>query len=539
MTSKNKNSKINSLSERSERLEDADRQVDSIADPRDEGDECDESHVQSSFSGIISRSEPLGRPLKASGQLRGDCCAPHRESASRNDVVLAPPHLGEALGPPLSRKPIQKRTFCHFDPPLAYSEVQSRVEDPSWITKHAFLPFLHITLKEQRYRKNKETQKKEAKQKEREIYFASHIDSHIYSYYSRILQENYEFRLRGEGINDSVLAYRSLAKTNVHYARDAFEAIRRLAPCTVLTMDLEQFFDSLDHKILKIQWQLTLGVNYLPDDHYAVYKSITNFTYCDQRKVIEATRSVRRTHRWHYTTPQEFRLLIAGKAHKKRLINLHKDDEKHGAIGQGVPQGSPISAVLANVYLWDFDHAVYNAVNQLGGKYYRYSDDLLFIIPACSSEVSRIENFIHKQVSESHMIIQESKTDRFIFNRDEKNRIILQGNKPLQYLGFTFDGKKILIRDSSVNSYYRKLRKAARVQIWLDKYKRKYPKAGHAKFQTRFTNRGKRNFIQYALNASRVMNEKAIKHQIRKHLVISQRVLSSKNVITNGLKEKR
>ena len=526
------------LSEKFERLEDADRQVDSIADPRDEGGECDESHIQSSFSGIISRSEPLGRPPEASGQLRGDCCASHRESASRNDVMLAPPHLGEALGPPLSRKIIQKRTFCHFDPPLSYSEVQSRVEDPSWITKHAFLPFLHITLRERRYRKNKETQKKEAKQKEREIYFASHMDSHIYSYYASILQVNYELRLRGEGINDSVLAYRSLAKTNVHYARDAFEAIRRLAPCTVLTMDLEQFFDSLDHKILKKQWQETIGVGYLPADHYAVYKSITSFSYCEQRKVIAATRKVRRAHRWHYTTPNEFRSLIAGKAYQESLIRLHREDEKHGVLGQGIPQGSPISAVLANLYLWDFDHAVFNAVNQLGGKYYRYSDDLLFIIPASSAELSTVEDFILKKISESNVIIQKSKTDRFGFDRDEKNRIILNGQKPLQYLGFTFDGKRILIRDNSVNSYYRKLRKAASVQNWLDKYNRKHPKAGHAKFQTRFTNRGKRNFIQYALNASRVMNDKSIKRQISRHLTISQGVLSSKFVILNHPKEK-
>lgn len=528
LTMEGKKTILHSLPEQSGRLGDADRQVDGKVQPRDEGGECDESHVQSSSSGIISRSELLGRPSVASGQLSG-VCASRRESASRNDATLAPPHLGEAFGPPLSRKPIQKRTFCHFDPQLSYDAVKSKVEDPSWVAKHAFLPFLHITLNERRYRRNKETCKKEAKQKEREIYFASHVDSHIYSYYASILQAHYERALQGEEVNDSILAYRSLAKTNVHFARDAFEAIRRLAPCTVIAMDLEQFFDSLDHEILKKRWQETLGVERLPPDYYAIYKAITRFAYCDQRAVIDATKKVRRNHRWHYTTPEEFRSCIAGRSGLGSLIQLHCDDEKHGVKGQGVPQGSPISATLANLYLFDFDRAVHREVSHLGGKYYRYSDDLLFIIPGSRETASITEAFIVDRISDSKVTIQSQKTDHFRFERDEKNRIILEGGKPLQYLGFTFDGKRVLIRDSSVNSYYRKIRKATRVQLWLDRYQHGKPTAGHGKFLTRFTNRGKRNFVQYALNASRVMNEKAIKRQIRNHITqVKKALISSK-----------
>jgi len=49
--------------------------------------------------------------------------------------------------------------------------------------------------------------------------------------------------------------------------------------------------------------------------------------------------------------------------------------------GKGIPQGSPISAVLANLYMLEFDKIVNEFVTGHGGLYRRYCDDLLIVLP--------------------------------------------------------------------------------------------------------------------------------------------------------------
>ena len=47
----------------------------------------------------------------------------------------------------------------------------------------------------------------------------------------------------------------------------------------------------------------------------------------------------------------------------------------------GIPQGSPISALLSNIYMLNFDIEMKDYVATLGGEYFRYCDDMLFIVP--------------------------------------------------------------------------------------------------------------------------------------------------------------
>ena len=47
----------------------------------------------------------------------------------------------------------------------------------------------------------------------------------------------------------------------------------------------------------------------------------------------------------------------------------------------GIPQGSPISALLANVYMLDIDKKIYEIVTGHNGMYMRYSDDFIIILP--------------------------------------------------------------------------------------------------------------------------------------------------------------
>src|SRR5699024_8585470 len=45
----------------------------------------------------------------------------------------------------------------------------------------------------------------------------------------------------------------------------------------------------------------------------------------------------------------------------------------------GIPQGSPISATLANIYMLDFDQEIFDEISSIRGFYQRYSDDLIII----------------------------------------------------------------------------------------------------------------------------------------------------------------
>jgi hypothetical protein len=80
-----------------------------------------------------------------------------------------------------------------------------------------------------------------------------------------------------DGFGEHVLAYRrfSPAKCNVHFAAAVFAELRSRAPQDVIAMDVEGFFDALQHDILKVAWQRLLEVERLPADHFAVFRACT------------------------------------------------------------------------------------------------------------------------------------------------------------------------------------------------------------------------------------------------------------------------
>lgn len=56
---------------------------------------------------------------------------------------------------------------------------------------------------------------------------------------------------------------------------------------------------------------------------------------------------------------------------------------------KGIPQGTPISAALANVYMLHFDKRINDAVKPLKGIYRRYSDDMIVVCIKRQKEVYR------------------------------------------------------------------------------------------------------------------------------------------------------
>src|SRR5690606_5491015 len=165
------------------------------------------------------------------------------------------------------------RGYLHFDRPVNKAAALVIVSNPDAVSRHAFYPFIRYIAQTQKVFFDKalgKVVKKEPKQ--RPISYAAHVDSHIYSYYCNLFNNIYEERLLHCDWASSVLAFRKIdGKSNIDFARDAFEKIKLQGDCCVIAIDVKGFFDNLDHAHLKKSWQALLGKQELPDDHYAIF----------------------------------------------------------------------------------------------------------------------------------------------------------------------------------------------------------------------------------------------------------------------------
>jgi len=75
----------------------------------------------------------------------------------------------------------------------------------------------------------------------------------------------------------------------------------------------------------------------------------------------------------------------------------------------GIPQGSPMSAVLSNIYMIDFDKRLNQLAIQKGFLYKRYCDDILIV---CAQEVSiEVKQVAYEAIEECKLIIQPEKEE--------------------------------------------------------------------------------------------------------------------------------
>lgn len=414
----------------------------------------------------------------------------------------------------------RQKFYLHFDYPLSSEKIFSYVTNPLNIERHAFYPFIHFELISQKIKKNGFKIVKGKKQiivekqtpKIRPIKYSAHIDGHIYAYYAYLMTENYEKLLLEKGIAESVLAFRKLPNSpnNIHFAKNVFDEIKNRQNCSVLCIDIKSFFDELDHQLIKLAWLKVLGLETLPNDHYNVFKSITNFSYVHKRDVYQHLGlSINRNHKnlKRLCSSQEFR----EKIRKNKII-------RRGSKGKGIPQGSAISAFISNIYMLDFDEKINSKVQKVGGKYYRYCDDILIISDPKNSRP--LLKDIQSLIKNLKLEIQEKKTKITEFKEG-----IRVSTDELQYLGFTYDGKKILLRDAGLAKYSHKVMKAIKmtnkrlVKINTARIQRNEPLLERHKkhIYGRFSFIGSRNYISYALRAARIMNEPAIRNQIKPH----------------------
>ncbi|HDL6015845.1 TPA: group II intron reverse transcriptase domain-containing protein, partial [Mannheimia haemolytica] len=346
----------------------------------------------------------------------------------------------------------------------------------------------------------------------------------IFSYYAYLLNEKYENLLKNKYyiLDDSILAFRKLNKSNIDFARIAFDSIRSAQNCTVLGLDISKFFDHIDHKILKDMWCKVLGVPSLPEDHHSVFKAITKFVKVDRDTVFEffniSLHNPRKNGKNRICSPREFR-----EYRKLKKPDLFNDNPAFfiNKGQKGIPQGSPISALLSNIYMLEFDVLVKEKIMECKGSYFRYCDDILCIIPNEYEEF--ILDYITGEIkSKLKLEINKDKTEVVKFQYCNRTKKIIN-EKKLQYLGFILHNNSISIRSSAFTRYSNKMKRGVSLAKQTQgKYNRIRIRRGVAikgiykrKLFSKYSHFGKSNFISYGKRAYSSMDSKVIKNQLK------------------------
>lgn len=373
--------------------------------------------------------------------------------------------------------------YPHFDAPISLKEIERLVTDEQRVASNKFYPFFLYHEEWQPYRSANAAK---PEKKSRPIRYGARRDAYIFAHYRRKLSAPYEQRLADMGISDCPIAYRQIpkpgtngGKCNIDFAKDAFDEVDRLGDCVAVALDIKGYFENLSHSRIKAIWCDLLGVDELPADHYAVFKNITKYRFVDQRSVYRRLGYLGLIQRGKHTiegftvpyrempkqlcSPDDFRAKICGGDPTKPSL------VQKNALPHGVPQGAPISDLIANFYLIDFDAKLDQYARERGGKYMRYSDDILLIIPGGDTEAVAATAFATDEIKNhgEALEIKAAKTCVVRFTRSGENLSFEhltgpQGKNGLEYLGFRYDGRKVYVRESTISRLYRKVSVAAK-----------------------------------------------------------------------------
>ena len=359
----------------------------------------------------------------------------------------------------------------------------SALKHPERLAQHSFYPFLRRDKKVRRfirkYDKNGKILGKkgvEIKTKNRPIMYASHQDACVYGFYAYMLKEKYDKQISNTPLDSAVIAYRRIArddnsgrnKSNVDFANDIYNAVIESRKCAVICLDIKGFFDKMRHDNIESSWKMLLGRDILPLGHKLAFKNITNYRYIFLGQLMEKMGEGKIVKgKFRYTDKVRKRGMIGNPKKYNKLVNGTDLIHENKSI-RGIPQGSPISDIIANMYLKEFDAAIVDKLSSDNHKslYKRYSDDMLILCD--QANVVEIYEYVEKMLG-SHDIdlsLSDSKTELFYVDVDagllqDKTGLInpdySKNKKVIQYLGFEFDLRGINIRSGTIANHYRKI----------------------------------------------------------------------------------
>ena len=183
----------------------------------------------------------------------------------------------------------------------------------------------------------------------------------------------------------------------------------------------------------------------------------------------------------------------------------------------------------------DFDKNINNYLESINGKYFRYSDDMIFIVR--KEYEPHLTNFILNEIAKLKIQLNSKKTQRVAFKNGivdyDINNVSYNHPSKLQYLGLLYDGEQVFLRDTGISRYNRKLRKAIRMRSahyrkLEENNNQNGTKIYRRTLHSRFTYIGKRNYISYVFRVSEVHKSKNVKRQVKSHFKLFKEYLNER-----------
>ncbi|WP_413431523.1 antiviral reverse transcriptase Drt2 [Crateriforma spongiae] len=409
---------------------------------------------------------------------------------------------------------LRRRGYRHFDDVWHGLDDQTQEFKPEDVAAHPFLPFIGRTQVERRYKR----ELGKVRAKERPLRYAAHKDARIYARYAQIVSELYEQQLADSGIAECVVAYRKTASkgSNITAAKEAFDFIEEFGECDVVTVDVSSFFENLDHERLKALWCRLLDCDRLPPDHFAIFKQLTRYRFVDLGRFLDEA-EIAKASLSRRSRPGQTRKRLADMKNLRELFKREGVVEKHDDTA-GIPQGSPASAVLSNLYMLDFDAALSKYATSIQGLYRRYSDDILIVAPAGKS--SDVIARVRHELELVGLASNEDKESFHEFRMDDA--LVVRADVPVEYLGFEFNGARTVLKQKTITRYQQRATRRIK-NLRRSAQSRGKKRLNRKKIFDRCTHIGRQNFVSYARRSARIFypdspKRNPIMRQLRNHV---------------------
>ncbi|WP_159434545.1 reverse transcriptase/maturase family protein [Limosilactobacillus caccae] len=445
----------------------------------------------------------------------------------------------------LQRKNLKRTatTYKHFDKPLSNNIrckiINEIIQNNNYVSSYRHLPFIEFPIVFQKYNR-----KKRKYNKTRIISLPSHHDAFLYKIYSKILYKSYEYYLTQNKLSEIPIAYRT-GHSNITGARDAIDNIASQTSW-VIKGDFSHFFDNLNHDVLmknvkKVIESIDGGE--FTDDWRSILKNLMDYRYIKLDDIINNPTYNLKNRTSYVKDLKELDNLIAN--------NQLKVSRKHKV---GIPQGTALSAILANVYMVEFDEWIRKYLQRFNGFYRRYSDDFIIVIPDQEFSIEKIreieKTIIAKSRNNLFLTIKESKTRLYYFDKNRREIFLLSSGSntldksELNYLGFSFNGIAVNLRPKTIYKFHYKGKKAVNSlaeNMWIYKQTQKgmYNTEDEnlnnwQKFVKESANKGysipkrklytqmylvtkpikRKNFLSYAWNAQKIFSQSNEKYEV-------------------------
>jgi hypothetical protein len=171
-------------------------------------------------------------------------------------------------------------------------------------------------------------------------------------------------------------------------------------------------------------------------------------------------------------------------------------------------------------------------ISNRSGLYLRYSDDFIIILPKENEDVFKEQfNYISDIINSTPKLdLQPDKTKIFEYKDNSLiscNELVLAGVKNgknlLNYLGFTFDGHVVTIRDKTISKYYYRMYRKIKTIVVNNGYTKYGNRISYKKIYQEYSVKGanssKGNFITYVKRSENIFGKKeAIDRGTKKHM---------------------